>query len=106
MLEGGSTVTALLHCTNEWLKALEDGKEVCAFFFVNSEKHLSPSLMHAPLMSKQVALGLDDHIPCWLNNYLAKRSQSVVVNGSISDPVRPSAVRSSPGIHIGPLTFP
>ena len=32
-LEGRSTVTALLHCINEWLKALEDGKEVCAIFF-------------------------------------------------------------------------
>ena len=31
-LEGRSTVTALLHCINEWLKALEDGKEVCAIF--------------------------------------------------------------------------
>ena len=38
-------------------------------------------------MSKLEALGLDDHITCWLNNYLANRSQSVVLNGSTSDPV-------------------
>ena len=32
-LESRSTVTALLHCTNEWFKALESGNEVCAVFF-------------------------------------------------------------------------
>jgi len=72
--EGRSTVTALLNCTNEWLKGLEDGKDM----------QFSSILSRT---SKLVALGLDDHITCWLNNYLANRSQPVVFNGSISDPV-------------------
>ena len=32
-LEGRSTVTALIKCTDDWFKALENGQEVCAIFF-------------------------------------------------------------------------
>jgi len=64
-------VTALLHCTNEWLKAPENGNEVCAVFF-SSEKHSIPSLMHWDLKITSFA-GLTIILP--------------VSNGSISDPV-------------------
>ncbi len=59
---GRSTVTALLHCTNDWLKALEDGKEVCAVFFYFRKAF--DSVPHTPLMTKLVALGLEEHIIC------------------------------------------
>ena len=83
-LEGRSTVTAILHCINEWLKALEDGKEVCAIFF-DFQKAFD-SVPHSPLMAKLHSLGLNEYILCWLNNYLSNRVQSVVVNGSESAP--------------------
>ena len=98
-LEGRSTVTALLHCTNEWLKALENGKEICAVF-LDSRKAFN-FVPHTPLMTKLVILGLDEHIICWLNNYLANRVQLVVVNGTISDPV---PVLSGVPV-LGPLLF-
>jgi len=75
-IEGRSTVTALLHCTNEWLKPLEDGKEVCAVFF--DFRKAFDSVPHAR-MSKLVALGLDDHITCWQNMQLS--CQQVPISG-------------------------
>ena len=57
LLESRSTVTALLHCTNEWFKALEDGKEVYAVFF--EFRKAFDSVPHASLMSKLVALRID-----------------------------------------------
>ena len=32
-MEGRSTVTTLIKCTDDWFKALENGQEVCAIFF-------------------------------------------------------------------------
>ena len=79
-LDGCSTVTALLCSTDEWFKALEGGLEVCAVFFDFWKAF--DSVPHAPLMMKIYSLGLDENITQWLNNYLADRTQAVVVNGS------------------------
>lgn len=75
-----STVTALLYCTNEWFKALENKHE--QFFF--DLKKAFDSVPHAPLLTKLNAIGLDKHIIKWLHNYLANRTQVVIINGSES----------------------
>ena len=68
------------------LKAVEDGKEVCAVFF--DFRKAFNSVPHTPLMSKLEALGLDVHITCWLNNYLANRSQSANQLYLLRDPLQ------------------
>ena len=81
-LEGRSTVTALLHVTDQWFQALENGYDICAIFF---DFHKAfDSVPHKPLMTKISSLNLDEHISTWINNYLANRRQVVVVNGAES----------------------
>ena len=82
---GCSTVTALLSVTEEWLSALEHGKEVCAVFF--DYRKAFDSVPHLPLLKKLENLSFNDHILHWIiSGYLTSRSQTVVVNGESSLP--------------------
>ena len=68
-LEGRSIVIALIKCTDDWLKTLEDGGEVCTVFF--NYRQAIDSVPHRPLTVKLRSLNLDDCIVRWLKNYLA-----------------------------------
>ena len=81
-LEGRSTVTALLHITDQWFQALETGNDICTVFF--DFRKAFDSVPHSPLMTKLSSLELPLNIYYWINNYLSNRSQAVVVNGSQS----------------------
>ena len=70
-------MTALIKCTDDWLKTLEDGDEVCTVFF--DYRKAFDSVPHCPLMIKLRSLGLDDCIIRWLKSYLSNRMQVVVV---------------------------
>ena len=53
-------MTALLYCTNEWFKALENGNDVCTVSFDLPKAF--DSVSHAPILFKLNAVGLDtDH---------------------------------------------
>ena len=65
-LEGRSTVTALIKCTDDWLKELELGNDVCAIFF--DFRKAFDSVPHEPLLFKLSTLNLDNCILTWLHN--------------------------------------
>ena len=68
-------MTALIKCVDDWLKALEEGKEICAVFF--DYRKAFDTVPHRPLIDKLRALDLNYPIVYWLQDYLCDRTQKV-----------------------------
>ena len=100
-LEGQSTVTALIECTDDWLKELEIGNDVCAIFF---DLHkVFNSVPHKPLLQKLSKLNLDDCILSWLHDYLCNRQQVVIVDGDESE--SSSVLSGVPQGSVNPISY-
>ena len=95
-------MTALIKCVDDWLKVMEEGKEICAVFF--DYQKAFDTVPHQPLIAKLTGLELDHTILCWLQDYLSYRSQTVVVGGETSDPL-PVVSGVPQSLVLGPLLF-
>ena len=81
---GHSTVQAVAQLNNWVLQYLDQGK-VVGSLFVDISKEFD-SLNHRILFGKLGSLGVSDQSLRWFKSYLSERKQSVVINGSVSDP--------------------
>ena len=68
---------------DDWLKLLEEGKEICVTFF-DYQKAFN-SVPHRPLMEKLFALNLNPFLSRWISDYLTDRTQQVIVEGATSN---------------------
>lgn len=74
-----SSTSALIAVLHDWLRALDEGHEICVVFFdVQKAFDLVP---HIPLLQKLANINIDPYILKWVQNYLTDRRQYVVVEG-------------------------
>ena len=60
---GRSTISVLLTVIDNWLRILEDGKEICAIFF--DYRKAFDSVPHRPLMGKLFSLNVNPFLTRW-----------------------------------------
>jgi hypothetical protein len=75
-------VSALLDVAHKWSNFLDKGLEVCVVFF--DLKKAFDSVPHRTLITKMENIGLHPSLVRWTADYLAGRSQRVILNGSSS----------------------
>ena len=79
---GDSTVNQLLYLSNEFSKALDDGKEIRVVFFDISKAF--DRVWHKGLIYKLQNIGITGSLLLWIENYLFSRKQKVLLNGKES----------------------
>ena len=99
---GHSTVQAVAQLNNWTLQYMDQGK-VVGSLFVDISKAFD-SLNHKILLGKLDSLGVSSQSLRWFKSYLSERKQSVVINGSVSDP-RSIQLGVPQGSILGPLLF-
>ena len=79
---GDSTVNQLLYLSNEFSKALDDGKEIRVVFFDISKAF--DRVWHKGLIYKLKNIGITGSLLLWIENHLLSRKQKVLLNGKES----------------------
>ena len=100
--KGDSTVNQLLHLSNEFSKALDNGKEIRVIFFDISKAF--DRVWHRGLIYKLKTFGIRGNILQWIENYLSSRKQKVLLNGKESNILSIKAGVPQGSI-LGPLLF-
>ena len=97
-----STVTALLHATDNWAFNIDKGN-INTVVFLDLKKAFD-TVDHDILLSKLEAYGIKDSTYSFFKSYLNIRTQKCVVNGSISES-KSLAFGIPQGTILGPLLF-
>ena len=97
-----STSTCLTDIKNTLLQNIDKG-QITGLVFLDLTKAFD-TLDHSVLLDKLASLGFSKASVQWFKAYLTDRTQSVVVNGSTSDP-QSISFGDPQGSLIGPLLF-
>jgi hypothetical protein len=80
---GDYTVNQLINISNDFGKAIDDGKEIRIIFCDISKAF--DHVCHKGLLYKLKSSGIDDTVLKWFESYLSNTRQQVVINGETSD---------------------
>lgn len=97
-----STINQLLCITNDFYRAIDQGKEIRVVFFDISKAF--DKVWHKGLLYKLEKIGIRGNLLLWFRSYLHDRKQCVVINGSRSEFMNVKAGVPQGSI-LGPLLF-
>ena len=97
-----STVTSLVKVTDEWMKAIDEGKYTGAVFI--DLKKAFDCVNHDILLCKLREIGVSEDCLPWFEDYLKGRFISTSLNSNLSTPL-PISFGVPQGSILGPLLF-
>ena len=99
---GKSTVTAMLHCVNDWTNYLDNDCPVDVVYFDFAKAF--DRVCHKKLLARMESIGVHPRIIAWIREFLMNRRFMVKVNETISAPrAAPSGVPQ--GGVLSPILF-